>query len=156
MLSRKKMKSSKLGVSLKNKRAYKFDEKDIERGKRFLQDMSYYNKKIDKQIRNSSDTKSFNNCENYCKKTLEDNDKFINKIRKKNKNLTPYNPTKKEKESSFNECKKDYCNPKCVGYNIINSNDELKNKIVDGFRSYLSKKEIMELKKKGVLSRCVF
>ena len=113
-----------------------------------------FSKKINKTIKNKSSLKK---CEDFCK-----NDYMVemNKVFKKSgeKWNVPYNPTKKDNDFMYNNCKKIFCNEKCEGFDLFGDKQkqiDFKKKIKNGFQDTYSTNKVKMLKKKGALSGCV-
>jgi hypothetical protein len=102
-------------------------------------------KKIVRQLNKSIKNKfHLQKCESFCKNDyLIEMDKVYKNNAKKWK--VPYNPTKKDREFSYNVCKKTFCNTKCEGYP----------KKLNRFSKSYSKNKIKVLQEKGAMSGCV-
>jgi len=140
--------------SKKNKHLQKHIKKTLKLKKgQIMNKTKNFSKKLNKTIKNTS---AFKNCENFCK-----NDYMIERQKKGEKDSKKYNisynPTKEEKEFTYNTCKKTFCNEKCDGYDLLGKNFELelKKNLKNGFKNTYSRKQIEMLQKKGALSGCV-
>jgi len=114
--------------------------------------MNSYKKYALKVIRQQSQKNKNKQCDQFCKKDYMV--KMDSVFRKKSKKYKiPYNPSKIDKQFSFNVCRKTFCNKKCDGYGVRQPiiNKTLRN----GFQKNYSEEKINTLKNKGALSACV-
>jgi hypothetical protein len=118
----------------------------------------YLNKKIkqltyrlNKKVKKSTMRK----CDSFCK---NDYMAEMDKIHEKTMDLYKKHPimeqpprefTKEDRDLFYHMCKKNYCNPSCVGYT---KPPEFYKKIKHGFQK--NTKRVQQLKKKGALSEC--
>lgn len=114
-------------------------------------------KKINKTYKNKPALKKCNDfCENeYMDELTRIQKKVEKKIGKMPKQNSKFNESAIQ-ESSINNCKKAYCNPKCEGYSEMAKKIgiDYKKTIKNGFKKYYLKKDINALKEKGALSGC--
>ena len=96
--------------------------------------------------------KTYKKCDAFCKKDYVVN---VNRTLKKSAKRfkLPYKtPTNKENDFTYHGCKKIYCDVSCDGY----KNSLVKPETKDGFNVNYSKKKIADMKKKGLLSGCIY
>ena len=114
--------------------------------------MNAYKNYTLKIIRQQSRKNKNKQCDQFCKKDyMVKMDSVFRKNAKKYK--LPYNPTKKDKQFSFNVCRKTFCNPKCNGY--LTQQKRINKTVHNGFQKEYNLKKIKTLKHKGALSACV-
>ena len=114
--------------------------------------MNAYIKYVNKAIKKQSRKKQNKSCDKFCKKDyMVQMDSVFRKSAKKYK--IPYNPTKIDKQFSFNVCRKTFCNPKCNGY--LTQQKRINKTVRNGFQKEYNLEKINTLKNKGALSACV-
>ena len=107
--------------------------------------------KLNKTFKNKD---YFQKCEHFCKKDyMVEMNKVSNNFLKKY-NIPIPKQTKQDKETTYNGCKRMYCNPQCDGFSPKAQTDIYK-KLKNGFQKKYSPDIINQFKTKGALSACV-
>ena len=115
----------------------------------FRKEAKAFNTRLNKTYKNKP---GFQKCDAFCKKDYVTN---VNRTLKKSAKRFnhPYKtPTTKENDFMYHECKKMFCDTSCDGY----KNSIIKPEKKYGFSVKYSKKKIADMKKKGLLSGCVY
>jgi hypothetical protein len=115
----------------------------------FRREAKAFNTRLNKTYKNKP---GFQKCDAFCKKDYVVN---VNRTLKKSAKRfkLPYkNPTATQNDFTYHGCKKMFCDVSCEG----NKNSIIKRETKDGFSVNYSKKEIADMKKKGLLSGCVY
>ena len=91
--------------------------------------------------------KNKNKCDQFCKK---DYSVEMDKVYKKNaaKYKIKYTRSKKDKDFTYTDCKKIYCNKKCDGH----YNQQLQS----GFQTRYTRSQVAKLKQRGAESGCSY
>ena len=102
------------------------------------------------KVKASTRNKTYKKCDAFCKKDYVVNvNRTLKKSAKRFKH--PYKtPTTKENDFTYHSCKKMFCDVSCDGNSLV------KQEKIDGFSVKYSKKKIADMKKKGLLSGCVY
>ena len=126
--------------------------------KQIIDDLNKQVKKIEKLNKNK---KSLKNCENFCiNDFLVEIEEYKKKMSKEYK--IPYKKSDKlQNEIMLNNCKKSFCNKKCIEFDLSNffGIEELyknwKKSVKNSFTDQYTDEEIKILKKKYALSGCI-
>jgi hypothetical protein len=118
--------------------------------------------KMMKNINHSIDKENIQKCEDFCKKDfIEYTDRKFRNMMKKYK-LSMKTNSKQEKDKQylkFIQCKKTFCNPKCIGRPTFFGNKQKQmnyaKTLKNGFIPYYNTNKVNTLKKKGALSGCL-
>lgn len=118
-------------------------------------------KELNSNIKNKN---SLNKCEQFCKQD------YIPYIEKKFTNMLKKHklPSLKKRSAQYetdkytlkySQCKKQFCNPECVGYTFMGNKKKQNNfrkSLKNGFINKYDNKKVETLKKRGALSGCVY
>ena len=115
----------------------------------FKEEAKAFNTRLNKTYKNKP---GFQKCDAFCKNDYVAN---VNRTLKKSAKRFKYpykNPPATQNDFMYHECKKMFCDVSCDGY----KNSIIKQEKKDGFSVKYSKKKIADMKKKGLLSGCVY
>ena len=113
-----------------------------------FRDAKQFDDRLNKTYKNKS---GFKKCDTFCKKNYIKNSYRVLKKSAKRFNIPYEKPTKGMTDFMYHGCKKSFCNEQCEGYeNVIGK------VFKPGFHKNYTKKKVVEMKKKGLLSGCSF